>query len=430
MRHNEDMGKLMSVPLSRAFDLAPYRAFEHDIERKLRIAARPLRGKRILHINSTAQGGGVAELLQSQVRFERALGIKSSWYVLDAPKEFFAITKKIHNLLQGKQGSLSAAEQAQYRSASRQFDRSFARVAGALKPDIIVLHDPQPLGLAADAARRAPLIIRLHGDLLTPNTAALEFVRPSIAAAQKVVVSNKDYLTQLPWLAKKQAAVIYPAIDPLSEKNRPMAPAIAHKLLAEYGVNETKPMIAQVSRFDPWKDPLGVIQAYYIAKNSIPDLQLVLAGLFLAQDDPEAMEVYRRIAKHAAGDRDIFLFADAEAVRAHSSVDLFVSAVYTASTIMVQKSVREGFGLTMTEAMWKGKPLVAGATSGANVQVRDKKNGIIVRSPEETARAIVRLLRTPSLAATLGRAAHATVRRRFLMPRFVIDNLALYRTLL
>jgi trehalose synthase len=430
MSHNKIMGKLVRVTLQGSLDLSRYREFDAAIEKKLRVAARPLVGKRILHINSTAHGGGVAELLQSQVRFEKELGIKSRWYTLDAPKAFFVVTKQIHDLLQGKRGSISAADRTLYREESRSLAGSFTRIAGAFKPDIIVLHDPQPLGLAAAAALKAPTIVRLHGDLLTPNADTLEFIRPNIEAARKVVVSNKDYLAQMPWLRKAQTTVIYPAIDPLSEKNRPLDPAVAHKLLAEYGVNEMKPMIAQVSRFDPWKDPLGVIRAYYLAKNKIPDLQLVLAGLFLAQDDPEAMEVFRHVQKHAAGDHDIFLFSDADAVRAHSSVDMFVSAVYTASTVMVQKSTREGFGLTMTEAMWKGKPLVAGATSGAKVQVRDGANGIIVSSPEEAARAIVRLMRDRTLRAKIGRAARATVRRKFLMPRFVLDNLKLYHKLI
>lgn len=426
----KNMGKLVPVALPRGLDLAQYRAFDEKMFRGLRTAARSLRGARILHVNSTEKGGGVAELLHSQVRFERALGLESRWYVLDAPPGFFRVTKQLHDLLQGKQGSLGARGRDLYREVSRSFAPSFARITGAFRPDIVILHDPQPLGLAPQAAAKAPLIVRLHGDLLTPNLDALEFVHPHIAEAEKVIVSNRDYLIHLPWLRKGRAAVVYPAIDPLSEKNRPQDAIAAKTLLAQFGVNPSKPLIAQVSRFDPWKDPLGVLNAYYLAKNKVPQLQLVLAGLFLAKDDPEAMEIYRRARKHAEGDHDIFLFADPEEVLAHVSTELFVSAVYTASDVVIQKSVREGFGLTMTEAMWKGKPLVAGATSGARVQVRDGTDGVIVDSPEDAGRAIVRLLRDPKRAARMGRAAHERVRRRFLMPRFVLDNLKLYRSLL
>ncbi len=424
------MGKLEKVGIVSTLKLSDYRPFDRAGERKLRAVARPLRGKKILHVNATARGGGVAELLQSQVLFERALGIKSYWYVVKARRRFFAITKQMHDLLQGKRGRLGPADRAFYGEVSREFERSFARVAGVVRPDVIVIHDPQPMGLAAAAASHAPVVVRLHGDLLTPNPETMEFVRPFIMRASRVVVSNKSYLVHMPWLEKKKAAVIYPAIDPLSEKNRDLSPEIARKILSEFGVNQTKPMIAQVSRFDPWKDPLGVIKAYYIAKNKIPDLQLVLSGLFIANDDPEAVEIFRQVRKHAAGDPDIFLFSDPRSVRGQISIGLFVSATYTASTVVIQKSIREGFGLTMTEAMWKGKPVVAGATSGAFVQIKSGKNGIIVSSAEEAAKAIIKLVKDERMRDRLGRAARETVRRRFLMPRFVLDNIKLYRSIL
>jgi len=420
------MSKLIQIVMRGTVDLSEYDQFQKGTARMLRRLAKPLRGTRVMHVNATAQGGGVAELLQSQVPFERALGLESRWYAMDAPESFFAITKHLHDLLQGASGSLSENDKSLYRATNGEFASSLTRIMASFRPDVVVIHDPQPVPLIVAAAAKAPVVARLHGDLLTPNPQTMEFVRPFLAPAKKVVVSNRDYLAGMPWLPARRAAIIYPAIDPLSEKNKDLAPEVAHKILEEFGVNQTKPLIAQVSRFDPWKDPLGVIQAYYRAKNKIPDLQLVLSGLFLAHDDPEARAIFRAVQKHAKGDRDIFLFADPRTTRQFVADDLLVSAIYTASTLMVQKSLREGFGLTMTEAMWKGKAVIAGATSGAKVQIKDGRTGIMVSSPEEAARAIIETIKDETMRRRLGRAARESVRRRFLMPRFIADNLKLY----
>jgi trehalose synthase len=186
--------------------------------------------------------------------------------------------------------------------------------------------------------------------------------------------------------------------------------------------------MAQVSRLDPWKDPIGVVRAFYLAKNEVPDLQLILAGLVIAQDDPEALAVLKTVVKHAKGDPDIYLFSDVARLK-DVSVESFVSAVYTGSDVVVQKSLREGFGLTITEAMWKGKAVVAGRTAGTAVQIRNGRNGFLVSSPEGTARAVVRLLRDARLRVRLGRAGRASVKERFLMARLIVDHLAAYATL-
>lgn len=423
------MSNLHEVRLARTVRVADYDRFLKGTGTKLRRLARPLKGKRILHVNATAVngGGGVAELLRSQVPFERALGLKSRWYVMRAPSRFFAITKQLHNFLQGKSGGLDEASRNFYLEVNRDIGRALLRIAKSFRPDLVVLHDPQPLAGAGIIAAKVPVIARLHEDLLTPNPQMLEFIRPFLMKARRVVLSSRDYKKNFPWLPPRMTSIIYPAIDPLSKKNKPLPLAVARKELQGFGVNPTEPLIAQVSRFDPWKDPMGVIRAYYLAKNAVPNLQLVLLGLILAKDDPQAVDIFNQAKKHAKGDPDIFLFADPRVLR-HISNDLLVNAIYTVSDVIVQKSIREGFGLTMTEAMWKGKPIIAGRTSGALVQVKDKKNGILVSSPEEAGRAIVQLLRHPALRTRLGRAARESVRRRFLMPRYIADNLSLYRS--
>ena len=419
------MGKFDLVDVSRKLQIKDYERFGKGTEHRLRGLARPLRGARIIHVNTTSVGGGVAELLQSQVPFERALGIKSRWYAIRAPHQFFSATKQLHDLLQGKHGKLGEKEKNTYLEVNRGLGKLFAGIVRSFRPDLVVIHDPQPLPLIAALNGKVPIISRLHLDLLTPNPLTLEFIRPFITNADRVILSSREYAANLPWVPKSRKVVIFPAIDPLAEKNRDISPDTARGILRTFGVNMAKPVISQVSRFDPWKDPMGVVRAYYLAKNKIPNLELVLAGLFLANDDPEAVGVFERVKKHAKGDPEIFLFADPRAIR-DVSADLFVSAIYAASTVIMQKSIREGFGLTMTEAMWKGKAIVAGDTSGARAQVRNGKTGIIVSSPEEAARAIVRLLKDETLRARIGRAARESVRRHFLMPRFVADNLKAY----
>jgi trehalose synthase len=421
------MGNLREVRITRTVRVSDYDQFLKGTAAKLRRTAEPLRGKRVLHVNATGVGGGVAELLRSQVPIERALGLKSRWHVIGAPPRFFVITKQIHNLLQGKSGGLDEASKNFYLEVNREIGHALLRVAASFRPHLVVIHDPQPLAAMGALTGKIPVIARLHEDLLTPNPQTLEFIRPFLMKAKRVVMSSRDYMKSFPWLSPRTIRIIYPAIDPLSTKNQPLSPDVAHKVLEEFGVNPTKPLIAQVSRFDPWKDPMGVIQAYYIAKNEVPNLQLVFVGLILAKDDPEAASIFKQAKKHAKGDPDIFLFADPR-VTERVPNDLLVNAAYTASAIVVQKSIREGFGLTMTEAMWKGKPVVAGKTSGAIIQIRNGKNGLLVSSPDEAGRAIVRLLEHPDLRAKLGRAARESVRRHFLMPRFIADNLALYQS--
>jgi trehalose synthase len=229
----------------------------------------------------------------------------------------------------------------------------------------------------------------------------------------------------LPWIEPAKIKVIYPAIDPFSEKNKLISSAAAKKIISRHGINPNKPTISQVSRFDPWKDPLGVITAYRFAKKEIPSLQLVLSGFFEAQDDPEAILIFEQVKKQTAGDPDIHLFYDKKQLK-KTSVNIFVNALQTASDIIIQASIREGFGLTITEAMWKEKPIIARKNSGSSLQIKNNKNGILVNSPDEIGKAIIHLFQNKKLKNRIGKAAKLSVRQNFLIQRFVSDNLKLY----
>lgn len=421
------MTKLIPVKLAAPLpDPAAYRPFAPRHMAAIRRLARTLEGMKIVHVSATARGGGVAELLKSQIALENAVGLDSRWFTFKAPRRFFAVTKKLHNLLQGKPGTLSKAELAVWRETSWAVGRKLSNALRAIRPAVVVIHDPQPLYLVTDVPRSARTILRLHIDLSTPNPEALAIIRPLLGGYRRIVVSHPSY--RLPGAAVP-TDVIMPAIDPLSEKNRPMARETALAVLAASGValNPADPLIAQVSRFDPWKDPLGVIRAYYLAKNRIPNLQLILAGS-QADDDPESTAIFAKIQKHCAGDPDLFL-VNQSGQRASVSGDLLISAIYTIATAVMQNSIREGFGLTITEAMWKGKAVIAGNAAGARLQIINGTNGFISRSPQSSARLIVRLVENAKLRERLGRAARASVRKRFLFPRYLADHLTLYRKL-
>ncbi|MDP3052619.1 MAG: glycosyltransferase [bacterium] len=387
--------------------------------------AKKIRKKAIIHINSTSSGGGVAEILRSQIPLEKSLGIESHWLVIKAERRFFVITKKIHNLLQGKVGFLSEKEKEFFLSVNRELGRELAEFLKRFKNGIVIIHDPQPLPLIKIVPKNFSSLLRLHIDLSLPNPSVLEFLRPFIINYDQVIISNKDYALALPWIKKSKLKIIYPAIDPFSDKNKSMSPEVAREIIVDHGITPTKPIIVQVSRFDPWKGQLGVIQAYYLAKNKIPDLQLVQVGFFEAQDDPEAISSFKQIRKHEKGDLNIHFFYNPKQLK-NISDDILINAFCTASPIMVQGSIREGFGLTITEAMWKGKPIIAGITAGSRLQIENKKNGILVTSPEEMAKWIVRLLKDEKLREKLGRRARESVKRHFLMPRYILDNLKLY----
>lgn len=413
----------------RSINIKDYKNFAPQIYKSILKISRKLKGRTIIHINATPVGGGVAEILNSQIPLERSLGLKSYWLTIKAPDQFFDITKKIHNLLQGKNDVLTRKERDFYCEVNKRLGKSLQNFCRRFSKSIIIVHDPQPLPIIDFIPKNCFPILRLHIDLLTPNVMMKENLRPFIVRYPIVILSNHDYQVSFPWFERSKIKIIPPAIDPLSKKNRPMNLEIAQQIIGQFGINCAKPIITQVSRFDPWKDPLGVVKAYRCAKTKIPNLQLVLAGFFMAKDDPEAIAVFKKVRKNTKDDPNIFLFADIKKLK-NISNDIFINALYTISDVMIQKSIREGFGLTMTEAMWKEKAMVAGKTSGSLLQIKNGKTGILVSSSKETAKAIVRLLRNKKMRDQLGKAARKSVKQKFLFPRFLLDNLKIYQSAL
>lgn len=406
-----------------------YKNLTPEIYNKSVNLAHKIEGRKIFHFNSTRLygGGGVSELLHSQVPLEKSLGLDSHWFIIKAPAKFFGITKKIHNLLQGELGVLTDSEKRLYLEwVNNKIAPSFKKVIGKERPDIVIIHDPQPLPLINNIPKDIVPILRLHIDLSEPNPTVLKFFQPLIKKYKTVILTHSIYRPI--WLAKEKTKISQPAINPFSDKNRTMKKSEAKKILSRYKINTEKPIISQVGRFDPWKDPMGTYQAYCLAKNKIPNLQLIMPGFRFAKDDPQAQEIYRELKKQIKNDKDVFLFFYPEQLKGLSN-DLFINAVYTASKIVLQKSLKEGFGLTVTEAMWKGKPVIGGMAKGIALQIKHGENGLLVSSPEQAAEYIIHLLEDRSLRKELGKAAQKTVKDNFLLSRLVLDHLRVYSQL-
>ena len=422
------MKYLIPVENLPAFDFKKFKKLTPLIYEKTIRLSRKIKGKKVVHINSVSYGGGVAEMLRSQIPLENSLGLNSLWYTLSAPLKFFNITKKIHNLLQGKKAKLSENEKKYYLNwISTKAGKDFCYILEKESPDILIIHDPQPLpliSLLSKSKKQPRIILRLHLDLSTPEKNTLKFLKKFILRYNSVILSHPDY--KFSWLDSNKVEIIYPAINPFSVKNRPMKLSQAKEILFTLGVHSDKPIISQVSRFDPWKDPLGAIQSYYLAKREIPNLCLILAGIFFATDDPEAKKIFKEVKKHTEGDPDIYLFSDPYQLK-NVSNDLFINAVYTISTVVLQKSIREGFGLTVTEAMWKKKPVIGGETKGISLQITHNKNGFLVKTPYEAADYIVKLFKDKKLRKRIGEYAHKTVKEKFLISRLILDHLRIYR---
>lgn len=381
--------------------------------------AASMKGRRVVHLNSTATGGGVAEILQSMVPLFNSLGIETERIVINPPDaEFFQVTKKIHNLLQGAEGSLSRHEQEVYFGCIQDVANEIRR--SGLQADAWILHDPQLLPMARLLPRNSDeaWVWVCHIDLTTPNQSVLDTLMPLTQDYDQLIFSQQAYVP-----ASLDGAtpvhIAPPAIDPLSTKNTPVNKDMAWQIVGGMGIDPERPLITQVSRFDYWKDPWGVIDAYRAARESVPGLQLALLGLSQATDDPEALEVLSSVTSHAGGDPDIHLYYDPSNLT--ESIDLTVNAIQMASKVLLQKSTREGFGLTITEGMWKGKPVIGGNAGGIREQIKDGVSGYLVSSADECAKRIVELLQDPALRARMGDAAKESVRQRFLLPRLALD---------
>lgn len=409
---------------TQPIDFQKYKKITPKIFQESIALAKKIQGKKIVHINSTQLGGGVSELLRSQVPLEKSLGLDSHWLIIEAPIQFFKITKKIHNLLQGEPGALKDSEKYYYfKWLYNEIAPSFEKMISQEKPDLVVIHDPQPLPLIDYFSGKTIPLLRMHIDLSFPNPNILKFLQPLIEKYKLTIFSHADYRPA--WLAPKKSKIIMPAINPFTVKNQPIKNSKAKEILNLYNIKTNKPIVSQVSRFDPWKDPLGVVQAYQLAKKKIPELQLILSGIDEAYDDPQAVGIFKKIQQQAKNDPDIHLFFNPNNFK-KISIDLFVNAVQTASQVIIQKSLKEGFGMSVTEAMWKSKAVIGGQTKGIALQIKHGQNGFLVSSPGQAAQYLIRLLKNPSLRKKLGQAAHQTVKNKFLLSRFVLDHLKIY----
>jgi trehalose synthase len=384
---------------------------------QIRALAEPLAGKRVLHLSATAFGGGVAEILYALVPLMRDAGLEAEWRVIYGENEFFDVTKAIHNALQGSPQGLDEKQREIFRKYnllnSKALEDEF---------DYVIVHDPQPAGIVEHArAAGDHWIWRCHIDLSEPNTEVLEFLLPWIAAHDAAVFHRKAYVPEAEGLPP--AYIWPPAIDPLNPKNMALSPEDAAYIVDQFGIDVERPLVSQISRFDPWKDPVGVIAAWRLMRNRHPRAQLALVGS-MAHDDPEGWEYYNQTVEAAEGDPDIFILSNLNNV---GSVE--VNAFQVHSSVCVQKSIREGFGLTVTEALWKSKPTVAGRVGGIVDQIQEGETGFLVESIEECAEACAAVLDDPAHARAMALKGKEYVRGHFLMPRLLRDWLALFNRL-
>ncbi|MFQ6019240.1 MAG: glycosyltransferase [Dehalococcoidia bacterium] len=400
-----------------------YRAIiDADTRRAIRTAARNLRGLSVAHINAAPKGGGVAEILTSLVPLMEDLGLEASWWALEPDERFFTVTKSIHNGLQGKPTTLSQEDISHYWYHNGRTAAEIKNKIGA--PDVIVLHDAQVLPMASFLDGNSQLVWHCHVDLSAPDETVRSLIAPATHLYSRCILSMPDYI--MAGMPADKVSVFPPAIDPLTRKNAPLSLATARCIIRALGVDTSRPLITQVSRFDRWKDPWGVIDAYRLAKRRVPQIQLALVGILMAQDDPEGASMLDSVRSYAGDDPDIHLFADPQVINDN---DVTVNAFQTASTVIVQKSTREGFGLTVTEAMWKGTPVIGGDCGGIRLQIEDGVTGYLVSSPRQCAKRILQLLASPEEAKVMAAAARKNVRQRFLLPRLLLDYFNLFRDL-
>ncbi|TMM10138.1 MAG: glycosyltransferase [Actinobacteria bacterium] len=374
-----------------------------------------LNGLRVLHLSATAFGGGVSEILYTLVPLMHDVGLEAEWQVMIGREEFFHATKLLHNALQGNPVDLSREEWHVY---ERFNEINAQQVTGEW--DVIIVHDPQPLAIRRHAEARAKhWIWRCHIDMSAPNEPTLERIVPlieeydgSVYHLEQYVPANLD--------GRGPTHILPPAIDPLSPKNMALSPEDAAFVCDQFGIDVDRPLLCQVSRFDPWKDPLGVIDAYRLVNEEMPEVQLALVGS-MATDDPEGWEFFNSTLEYAGGDPDIKILNNLNNV---GSIE--VNAFQSQAEVVIQKSMREGFGLTVSEALWKARPFIGGDVGGIPLQVQDGKTGFLVRSPEECADRALRFLREPELGKQLGRAGKEHVRQNFLSPRLLRDWLRVF----
>ena len=380
-------------------------------------AARKIYDAKLLHINSTYLGGGVAELLKSLVPLMNSIGIETDWRTLHGSPDFFMITKKFHNALQGDKINLTNIKKKIYEETNEEFS-TYCHI----NHDLVIIHDPQPLPLIKFYKKNQPWIWRCHIDISNPYEELWDYLKGFILRYDLIVISTEKYKRDdLPM----EQIVIPPGIDPLSPKNMDLPEEIINKYLKKYGIPIDKPIIAQIARFDKWKDPKGVIEVFKIVKKHV-DCRLVLCGSF-ALDDPESQIIYDNIRtayKKYIDNKDIILIT--------TENNILVNAIQRYSSVIIHKSIREGFGLAVTEALWKSKPVVASNVGGIPLQIIDEKNGFLLK-PDDIkgfANKIIYLLENRDVAEKMGKEGKKIVKEKFLITRYILDWLYVIRKIL
>ncbi|HEY3317989.1 MAG TPA: glycosyltransferase [Coriobacteriia bacterium] len=419
MRGREHTLNAVRISLKKK-SLADYeRIVGRDAIDEILSLAADLKGLRVLHLNATASGGGVAELLSSLVPLLVSAGLAAEWNTLPQHAEFFEVTKRFHNALQG----MPYVPTEEDVSAYLDHDRLSAEALTA-SYDVVVTHDPQPVAFRHFAGRRgAKWVWRCHIDTSAPSADAWDLLRPFVEEYDAAVFTLRAFVPPGLGLGQERLFFIPPAIDPLSSKNRHLPESLCEEVVSEFGIDVRHPLLTQVSRFDPWKDPLGVIGIYRRLKERFPALQLALVA-FMAQDDPEAWRVYASVESETAGDPDAYVFTNLDGVGS-----LEVNAFQRVSDVVVQKSIREGFGLVVSEAIWKGTPVVAGDTGGISLQMSDGVGGYLADDQDDYAERISALLNDRSLATAVAAAGRERVREHFLVTRLLADELRMLREL-
>jgi len=378
---------------------------------RVREKAKALKDLHVAHVNSTYYGGGVAELLSSLTLLMSSVGIKTEWRVIQGAPDFFSVTKKMHNALQGGQINLSELKREIYEGVVWE-----NAVRNHLDHDRVIIHDPQPLPMISHYEKKGPWIWRCHVDLTEPNRELWEYLAPFVEKYDAVILTLQEYRQEL----VTPQMFFMPAIDPFSIKNSQLSEEERQARLDYYDIPTDLPLVVQISRFDRWKDPEGVIEAFKLARGEI-DATLVLLGN-IATDDPEGEEVYQSLL--GCQDERIIILARQDTA--------LVNALQSRAAVVLQKSIREGFGLTVTEAMWKGTPVIGGNVGGIRYQIEDGVNGFLVSSVEEAAQRMVQLIADEGLRERIGQRAKETVRERFLMIRLLeqyLDLLGSFETI-
>jgi len=378
---------------------------------RVREKAKALKDLHVAHVNSTYYGGGVAELLSSLTLLMSSVGIKTEWRVIQGAPDFFSVTKKMHNALQGGQINLSELKREIYEGVVWE-----NAVRNHLDHDRVIIHDPQPLPMISHYEKKGPWIWRCHVDLTEPNRELWEYLAPFVEKYDAAILTLQEYRQEL----VTPQMFFMPAIDPFSTKNSQLSEEERQARLDYYDIPTDLPLVVQISRFDRWKDPEGVIEAFKLARGEI-DATLVLLGN-IATDDPEGEEVYQSLL--GCQDERIIILARQDTA--------LVNALQSRAAVVLQKSIREGFGLTVTEAMWKGTPVIGGNVGGIRYQIEDGVNGFLVSSVEEAAQRMVQLIADEGLRERIGQRAKETVRERFLMIRLLeqyLDLLGSFETI-